>query len=110
MARYRAKESFNAGRERFKEGQIVDVNEIPAGCLGKFSLVRPDEEFVSDAGDNAGVHADNEQPKELVVNPDREELKKLAADMGVTFPANISTAKLAELVQTKADEINKEAE
>lgn len=99
MARYVCKESFDVGNDSFEEGQEVDVSQIPRGALGKFRLIVA-KPRVDDRG------SDDDSDKERIANPNREELKKLAADMGLTFPANISTAKLQTLVDEKAKEIN----
>lgn len=117
MAQYRAKEDIDAGREKFKKGQVVDVNQIPQGYLGKFSLIGFEKNVPADAGDSADVHDDDasggeggEGGETKVGNPSRDELKQMATDMGLTFPSNISTAKLQEMVNEKAKEINEGGE
>lgn len=107
MARYIVKETFDAGRQSFEKGQEVDVSAIPAGCLGKFSLIGFEPNVAAGSGNDADAHNATDD-QSLVVNPDRDELKKLATELGLTFPANISTAKLTEMVNAKAAEINQE--
>lgn len=102
MARYKAKEDIDAGRQKFKAGQEVDVNEIPPGYLGKFELVG--NEFDGDAVGDAGEPEDDSRWP--VINPDRDALKQSATDLGLTFPANISTSKLIEMINTKVAELN----
>ena len=98
MARYRANQDIDDGKVQFKEGDEVDVNEIPNGYFGRFTLVT-DEVNASDkaAGGGAGDEAD----KSFVTNPElsRDELKEKAAELGLSYPGNIPTEKLRAMVE-----------
>lgn len=90
MARYTANEDIEDGRVQFAKGQEVDVSEIPSGYFGKFSLVV--------GKNNDPILAAGEDAPTGIINPDREGLKALADELGLAYPANISTTKLQAMI------------
>ena len=54
--------------------------------------------------DQGGEDEDNDNPKQPLINPSREELKERAQELGIDFAPNITTERLLELVRAKEAE------
>jgi len=74
-----------------KAGEVVEVNdELIPEFKKKLELVSEDAEV-------------DETTKSGVINPSRTDLKARAAQLGIDFAPNISTARLMELVKEAED-------
>lgn len=105
MARYTANKDINDGRVQFTEGQEVDVNEIPSGYFGHFTLVPINRGLATAEPPAPGITPAPATPTDTtaVINPSRDELKAMADGFGLVYPANISTAKLKAMVDEAAE-------
>lgn len=73
-------------------GTELDVKEEPVGWAGRYDIIS--------GGDTKA------KEKTAITNPDldRDDLKKQADELGLTYPGNISNAKLKELIDAKLAE------
>lgn len=71
-------------------GTEIDIKEEPKGWVGRYEVI-------------SGSTSDG---AEGITNPalDRDDLKKQAEELGLTYAQNIPTAKLKELVDAKLAE------
>jgi hypothetical protein len=89
MTKYRALQDIPPN---VKAGDIVEVKNKLVPAYEK--LLRPIAEGASEPEDT-----DVDNPKKtLVTNPDRNDLKKRATELGINFAPNIPTDRLIELV------------
>lgn len=94
MAKYRAKQDIPPN---VKAGDIVEANEE---LTPEFkALLEPfnGEEAASEYDDSDDDGSDSDDT--IIANPNREDLKNKATELGFTFAANIPTAKLVEIIE-----------
>lgn len=87
---------------RFATNIVNDQDELDAALAGGWHLTTPEAKAAAEkpvdasaAGAGAGA-ADND--KDDNAPPTRDELKAKAAELGLTFPGNVSNVKLAEMI------------
>lgn len=74
---------------------VHDADEQEAALAGGWSLTTPEalEAAKPKAPEGDGHQPDDDAP------PTRDELKAKAAELGLTYPGNISNAKLGEMIE-----------
>lgn len=93
MAKYRALRDYNADT---KKGDVVEFKDkLDPGLASWFEPV-------------GGKSEDGD--KERVGNPDRDELKLRATELGIQFANNTPTPKLMEMISEKEAELKEAAE
>jgi len=80
---------------RFATKIVHDTDELDAALAGGWCLTTPEAKAAAEKPAGAGA-ADEE--KDDNAPPTREELKAKATELGLTFPGNVSNAKLAEMI------------
>ncbi|MDK6077934.1 hypothetical protein [Massilia varians] len=87
---------------RFATNIVNDQDELDAALAGGWHLTTPEAKAAAEKPDAAGAAdagaggADDDKDDDAP--PTREELKAKATQLGLTFPGNVSNAKLAEMI------------